>query len=73
MIYNEDGTIWVKCDNCLLTMFGGFEGDSKDDVVNPMKRHGWTFGDRVLCPHCVEDEGWIHRELAEIRRGNVDW
>ncbi len=73
MIYNEEGVIWVKCDNCCLTMFGGFACDSRDDVINPMKRQGWTFGNRALCPYCTRDEGWIHRVMADIRRGDIDW
>lgn len=56
MIYTQDGTIWVECDKCTFTMFGGFKGDGKMDVINPLIRFGWTFTDRALCPECAKEE-----------------
>lgn len=68
MIYTEDGTIWVACDKCTFTLFGGFAGDGKYDVINPLIRHGWTFKDRVLCPECAKEEQGC-RTLEHLRIG----
>jgi len=58
MIYMEDGTIWVACDKCTLTLFGGFTGEGRMDVINPLIRQGWTFGDKILCPGCSRNKRW---------------
>ena len=47
--------IWVTCDKCGLTMFGGFAGASMPDVMRPYKMHGWMFGKQVVCQFCNEE------------------
>ena len=56
MIYNDRGTIWVECDVCKFTLFGGFTGSNKSDVTSPLIKHGWTFQDKVLCPECSQQQ-----------------
>lgn len=56
MIYTQDGTVWVSCDSCKFTMFGGFEGASKEDVIMPLIKHGWTFRGKVLCSFCEQEK-----------------
>lgn len=57
VIYREDGVIWVACDRCTLTMFGGWADDSREDVIRPMQRQGWEIGKRIMCPYCREETG----------------
>ena len=54
MIYQDDTgqETWVMCDECTLTMFGGFTPTNMIDMQNTFKAHGWTFGKRTLCPYC---------------------
>lgn len=50
MIRIDNTETWVVCDKCTFTEFAGFNA-SMDEVVS-LKRWGWTFGKRQLCPEC---------------------
>ena len=50
MIRIDNTETWVVCDKCTFTEFAGFNA-SMDEVVS-LKRWGWTFGKKHLCPEC---------------------
>ncbi len=52
MIKTTNMETWVTCDKCTFTEFAGFNASGSD--VASMKRWGWVFGKRHICPECVK-------------------
>ena len=50
VIFMDGPEVWCRCDKCSFTEFAGF--DAKREDVFSLKRWGWTFGKRQLCPEC---------------------
>ena len=57
MVYTEKTETWACCDKCSFTEFAGFNASAAE--VRGMRREGWTFGKKVLCPYCSEEAGLI--------------
>lgn len=52
--------VWVSCDDCRFTVFGGFDV-SKSGLVSTLGADGWTFDGRIVCPWCNEESGRIKK------------